>query len=112
MFDMFFLFNVSFTEDTLIGLGFNDNVGGYQWINNAPLTYYEWAAEEAEERCVVVGPDARWRSVACGTETIALCSDDGKLMLSVYLSLALKKIISKLLLNVNDNYFVCMYVLY
>ena len=73
------LFDVSFTEDTFIGLGFveDEESGGYRWMNGARLTYSEWSADEAEERCVVVSPDAQWRSVTCANETTALCSDDG-----------------------------------
>ena len=63
-------------------------------MNNGLLTYYEWAAEDMEERCVVVGPDAKWKSVDCRTETIALCSDDGKLMLLVLSLTYHEKIIS------------------
>ena len=63
-------------------------------MNNASLTYYEWSAEDTEERCVVVGPDAKWRSVDCGIDTFALCSDDGKLMLLVLSLTYHEKIIS------------------
>ena len=67
---------------------------GTNGLTTAPLTYYEWAAEDMEERCVVVGPDAKWKSVDCRTETIALCSDDGKLMLLVLSLTYHEKIIS------------------